>query len=78
MCHRTILVCRHARDDAAISHILADGELEAHEDAEKRLMTLTKVPEADLFMDRDQLVEMAYDRQGPKIAYAEKDRADND
>lgn len=78
-CHRTILVCRHFRGNGTrIGHILADGELEQHEDAERRLMAISNVPEADLFMNHDQLLDMAYERQGARIAYAEKDQADND
>ena len=42
-CHRTILVCRHLRNQGiAIRHILADGEAEDHAAAERRLLRLTK------------------------------------
>src|SRR5205085_12218516 len=33
-CHRTILVCRNLRREATIAHILEDGALESHTDAE--------------------------------------------
>ena len=35
-CHRTILVCRHLRNDnLSIQHILEDGTIETNEDAEE-------------------------------------------
>jgi len=72
-CHRTILVCRHMRSrDLAIRHILEDGSLENHRDAERRLMRELKIPEDDLFASREELIENAYARQGERIAYAEK------
>jgi len=69
-CHRTILVCRHLKQDIGpIAHILEDGELESHDDAETRLLTLCKLPAQDLFHTRDELVEQAYEIQGERIAY---------
>src|SRR5262249_42705441 len=70
-CHRTILVCRHLRDAAQITHILADGRLETQADAETRLMTEESVPPDDLFTPRDQLLTRAYDQRASKIAYGE-------
>jgi uncharacterized protein (DUF488 family) len=70
-CHRTILVCRHLRDVAQIRHILADGSLEAHADAETRLMAEERVPTDDLFAPREQLIARAYDQRGEKIAFHE-------
>jgi uncharacterized protein (DUF488 family) len=44
MCHRTILICRNLRaEDLEIKHILSDGLIEKHQDAEKRLMQLHKL-----------------------------------
>jgi uncharacterized protein (DUF488 family) len=72
-CHRTILVCRHLRaPDIQISHILEDGTLEQHQDAERRLMEILRVPESTLFTTFEQQLEGAYDIQGKKIAYVEK------
>ena len=74
-CHRTILVCRHMRsEDMRICHILEDGNVEDNSEAECRLMSLLKIPEADLFMSHEELVESAYDRQGDRIAYVEKEK----
>ena len=69
-CHRTILVCRALRGAGlSIVHILPNGELEAHEDAEKRLLRIEKLENGDLFQSRTALLEEAYDRHGMKIAY---------
>ncbi len=70
-CHRTILVCRQFRNDMNIQHILSDGSLESHTDAETRLLAEEKVPGDDLFTPREQLIAQAYDRRGDKIAYHE-------
>jgi uncharacterized protein (DUF488 family) len=72
-CHRTILVCRHLRaPDIQINHILEDGTIEPHQDAERRLMEILRVPESTLFTTFEQQVERAYDIQAKKIAYVEK------
>ncbi len=70
-CHRMILVCRHLRnDDLDIRHIREDGTLEANTAAEHRLMTsLDLTPGGDLFTSHEELLELAYDKQGDKIAY---------
>jgi len=70
-CHRTILVCRQFRADLDIRHVLGDGSLETHADAETRLLTEEKVPGDDLFAPREELIAQAYDRRGGKIAYHE-------
>ncbi len=69
-CHRSILVCRHLRgSDIDIQHILEDGSLESNDDLERRLKSLLKIPEQDLFIPQKNLIEHAYDIQGEKIAY---------
>ena len=70
-CHRTILVCRQFRRDLTIQHILSDGRLESHADAEARLLAEEKVPDDDLYTPREDLIAQAYDRRGGKIAYHE-------
>lgn len=70
-CHRAILVCRHLRDGAQIRHILADGNLEFHTDAEARLLIEERVPADDFFATRDVLLTRAYDQRAEKIAYHE-------
>lgn len=69
-CHRMVLVCRHLHDAASpIVHILDDGTLETHADAEARLLSVCGLPQSDLFRSREELVEHAYAIQGDRIAY---------
>ncbi len=82
-CHRTILVCEKLKKyNLDISHILSDGTLESHERLENRLLILHKfkakednnIVQLDLFsnpqpQDESKLLEIAYQRQGDKIAY---------
>src|SRR2546421_4608230 len=63
-CHRTILVCRHLRRDLGISHILEDGGIEPHRDAETRLLKEEKIPQVDLFLSEADLIERAYEQRG--------------
>ena len=70
-CHRTILVCRELkRSHLSIFHILPNGTLESHGEAEERLLRMTKLDNGDLFRARDELLEEAYRLQGTKIAYS--------
>lgn len=69
-CHRSILVCRNLKAPAlSIVHILADGQTESHEAAERRLLELAKIPEDDLFLDEQALLAKAYDIQAERMAY---------
>ncbi|MBF0468549.1 MAG: DUF488 domain-containing protein, partial [Desulfamplus sp.] len=72
-CHRMILICRKVRDnDIQIHHILDNGELESNKEAEKRLMSVLKIPELTLFDDPETLINQAYDIQSEKIAFSLK------
>ncbi len=68
-CHRMILVCRHLRDDVAITHIIDPGECETQEHAEARLLKLVGLPDRDLFRSKGELLDEAYSKQGHQIAY---------
>jgi len=69
-CHRMILICRNLRgDDMVIRHILEDGALEDHREAERRLMKLWNIDPADLFSTEDDQIRRAYDLQAEKVAY---------
>jgi uncharacterized protein (DUF488 family) len=69
-CHRTVLVCRHLRADPIdMRHILADGSLETMEEAEARLLEVVQVPAEQLFHPRSELIELAYDIQGERLAF---------
>lgn len=72
-CHRTILVCRELRHELEIRHVLDDGALESHAEAESRLLAEERVPTEDFFISREELIARAYDRRGAKIAYHEGD-----
>ena len=74
ICHRTILVCREMRSHTKqIKHILANGEIETNLEAEERLLTtLGIVP--DMFKNKNECIEEAYDKQGQKIAYVEEEK----
>ncbi len=72
-CHRTILVSRElVREGVPVVHILADGSLETHGQTLERLVTSLKLTETDLFSDRADLIEQAYDLQAARIAYVRK------
>lgn len=78
VCHRAILVCRHLRlPGIHIGHIREDGMLEAHSEMEKRLLRVCKLPEFDMFTDKTQMLERAYDLQGDRIAYRMEPNKDN-
>jgi uncharacterized protein (DUF488 family) len=70
-CHRTILVARHLTAlDIDVQHILADGKLESHADALRRLSRMVGLPEEDMFRSPEELQVEAYRRQEERIAYA--------
>jgi uncharacterized protein (DUF488 family) len=80
-CHRTILVGRElARLGLDIKHILVDGRLETHEDAQKRMMLEEGfVPgQLDIFggCDDSSSLVLAYEKRGQKIAYRVTDGDD--
>jgi uncharacterized protein (DUF488 family) len=80
-CHRTILVCRElVRMGLDVKHILDDGSLELHEDAQKRMMIEEGfIPgQLDIFGEGDDScsVTLAYEKRGLKIAYRESDGED--
>ena len=80
-CHRTILVCRElAQLGLEIRHILGDGNIELHCDAEKRLMIEEGfVPgQLDIFGSGDdtRALALAYEKRGLKIAYRETEGED--
>ncbi len=70
-CHRTILVCRHLRDEFEIRHILENGDSENQAEAETRLLAEERVPSEDFFVSRQSLIDRAYDLRAGKIAYHE-------
>lgn len=69
-CHRTILVTRElvARGES-VAHILANGEVESHDQAMQRLREKLKLAPADLF--GGDMNEQAYELRGQQIAYVD-------
>ena len=68
-CHRTILVCRHLKDEIPITHIVTEGRLETQEEAQNRLLRTLNMDDRVLFESRDELLSEAYEKQGDNIAY---------
>ena len=75
-CHRTLLVGQALEErGVAITHILADGGLETSDAAMSRLLAMFKMPEADLFRARDEIVAEARERQAKRITYVDPNAA---
>lgn len=71
-CHRTILICRHLRTHIPrIKHVTADGAIEDHDDAERRLLRMLKIQPNLFEQEKTQadLIEQAYDRQAKIISH---------
>lgn len=77
-CHRTILVCRNLKDsNLRIKHILADGAIEDHGDAERRLVKMLKIQPTLFEREKTEadFIQQAYDRQAVKISHAPESEA---
>ncbi len=69
-CHRDILICRNLKSPTLmIKHIINSDKIELNEDSEKRLLDLFKLNQNELFNDRRDLIEEAYNKQSLIIAY---------
>lgn len=72
-CHRTLLVARKLHEAGLeVTHIHADGSLEDHRTLESRLLRVCKLPEGDMFKQRDEFVSEAYAIQGERVAYQDE------
>ena len=72
-CHRTLLVGRSlAGRGVAVTHILADGALEPHDDAMDRLLDSVGLPAGDLLHSREELIEEAVAQKEGRIAHRNK------
>lgn len=72
-CHRSLLVARKLFEEGVeIGHIHADGLLESHSALETRLLAVCKLPEGDLFQQRDEFVSEAYAIQADRVAYQDQ------
>jgi uncharacterized protein (DUF488 family) len=73
-CHRAILVARELEAlGASVGHIHADGRLEPHAEALRRLLATFGLQETDLFRTREEILEDAYARQERRIAYVDEE-----
>ena len=71
-CHRAILVARVLSDNGmTIRHILADGAIEEHSHALKRLIAILRVSTSDMFRS-EAVIEDAYNQKGHQIAYQDR------
>jgi len=71
-CHRTLLVAPElVTIGVDVVHILASGELEAHERTLARLLAQLN-PNHDLFQPREELLAGAIEHQAQRIAYVRK------
>lgn len=71
-CHRTILVCHNLkRAGVNIKHILTDGTLEDHQDAESRLLKRANCEQSlfDQGVNDSERLERAYNERASEIAY---------
>jgi uncharacterized protein (DUF488 family) len=69
-CHRTILVARHLVDRGVeVRHLLAEGAVETHDEAMRRMLQLLSLPEHDMFRSREEIIADAYSIRGQAIAY---------
>ena len=73
-CHRTLLVARYLSEcEIDVQHILADGNLESHQESMGRLLNILKLPSnGDLFRSRDEILAEALSIQAQKVAYVER------
>jgi uncharacterized protein (DUF488 family) len=69
-CHRGILISRFlVAQGTQVLHIHADGRVETHREAERRLLRLMGLHEPDLFRTEPEILADAYERQEVRIAY---------
>ncbi len=75
-CHRTLLIGRQLEGAGIqVVHVHADGHVESHDDAMRRLLQRLGLPEQDLFRTRSDLINEAYSKQGARIAYVDEQLA---
>lgn len=69
-CHRFTLVCRALKSEGLhIRHILEDGNIEEHSDAEERMAEMLNI-QPTLFetgQPKDRIIEYAYEKQSKRI-----------
>jgi uncharacterized protein (DUF488 family) len=72
-CHRAILVARQLVEQGVhIRHILANGQLEDHDQALNRLLRILNLQQGDMFQLNKDVTDEAYRRQNGEIGYRER------
>ncbi|WP_132835757.1 DUF488 domain-containing protein [Streptomyces sp. BK205] len=73
-CHRTVLIARVLSDRGiTINHIHADGRVESHASAMRRLMDKFGLAQDELFRTPGERLDDALSRQEDEIAYVSED-----
>ena len=78
-CHRALLVARLLDEQGiAVSHIHADGRLEPHNAAMRRLLELVGLQQPELFRSQSDRLEEGLKLQEARVAYLDKNMASKD
>jgi uncharacterized protein (DUF488 family) len=73
-CHRAILICRYLKNEIGwINHILSNGGIETHYEAEGRLLRRLNLHNFELFKNEREVLEDAYRRQAEMIAFSKEE-----
>ncbi len=69
-CHRFLLISRYLHEKGVrVRHILEDGGLENHEASLLRLLEMHGMQETHLFHSKEELADIAYEKQAEQIQY---------
>jgi uncharacterized protein (DUF488 family) len=69
-CHRFLLIGRALHTASLqVFHIAADGRVETHSEAERRMLVATKLSQGDVFTDVGDSIVEAYRRQSARFAF---------
>lgn len=73
-CHRAILVSRHLlAKGIAVHHIIDENRMETHQELTQRLLQSLSLDSMHLFKTPEQVLQMAYEIQGERIAFVRKE-----
>lgn len=72
-CHRTLLVAHNlAQWGVAVQHILAEGNLESHDETMNRLLGVFKLPpDGNMFRTRDDVIAKVVALQAKQVAFVD-------
>ena len=73
-CHRAVLICRYLKNTiGSINHILSNGRIETHYEAERRLLRHLNLHNLQLFKNEKDVLEDAYRKQAEVIAFSKEE-----